>query len=133
MSESFIYPLKDSKSFDALPAREPTCVFVTGGTGLVGSHLIDNLCARGKHVRASFRKSVPDIKNKEKVEWVKGDILDLIFLEEALKDVEQLYHCAGIVSFNPMQKDEMFAANVAGTVNVVNASINAGVKKLCFV
>lgn len=109
------------------------CVFVTGGTGLVGSHLIEELIKKGRHVKALYRNHLPDIKDKEKVEWVKGDILDVISLEEAMQNAEQVYHCAAIVSFDPKQKHQMFATNIEGTANVVNASINAGVKKMCFV
>lgn len=132
MSESIIRQYKNSESF-ALARRERANIFVTGGTGLVGSHLIDELTSRNKHITALYRTYVPDIKNKEKVEWVKGDILDVIFLEEALKKVEFVYHCAGIVSYDSRQKQQMFETNVEGTANIVNACISAGVKKLCFV
>jgi nucleoside-diphosphate-sugar epimerase len=108
-------------------------VFVTGGTGLVGSHLIVELLQAGKKIKALYRTTVPEIIGGAKVQWVKGDILDVISLEEAMQDVEAVYHCAAIVSFNPDKKRAMFAANVEGTANVVNASINAGVDKLCYV
>jgi nucleoside-diphosphate-sugar epimerase len=57
----------------------------------------------------------------------------VVSLEEAMKDVEQVYHCAAIVSFNPKKKAEMQRANVEGTANVVNACLNAGIRKLVFV
>lgn len=108
-------------------------VFVTGATGLVGSHLIKELIRQGKCVKALYRSKVPDIIDKDKVEWVKGDILDIIFLNEAMQGVVQVYHCAAVVSFDPAQKHEMFATNIEGTANVVNACLMAEVKKLCFV
>lgn len=107
-------------------------VLVTGGTGLVGSHLIKSLISQGTRVKALYRRNLPNI-NQEQVEWIKGDILDVISLNEAMKDVEQVYHCAAIVSFAPKQKQEMFTTNIEGTANVVNAALSAGVKKLCFV
>lgn len=113
--------------------KEGTCIFVTGGTGLVGSHLIVELVKRGRYVRALYRTNIPDIRGKEKVEWVKGDILDVNSLEEAMHNVKEVYHCAAIVSYDPKQKNQMFATNIEGTANVVNISINAGVDKFCFV
>jgi nucleoside-diphosphate-sugar epimerase len=107
--------------------------FVTGGSGLVGSHVIQQLLKEGKKVKALYRNEIPDIAGKEKVTWVKGDILDVIALDEALEGVERVYHCAAIVSFNSKRKGELFKTNIEGTANVVNAALNAGVKKLCFV
>lgn len=133
MSESLINQYKASARDRASTAKENACIFVTGGSGLVGSHLINELTEQGKYVRALYRNHVPDIKNKEKVEWVKGDILDVIFLEEALQNVKQVLHCAGVVSYDPRHAQQMFATNAEGTANVVDASISAGVDKLCFV
>jgi nucleoside-diphosphate-sugar epimerase len=133
MSESLIQQHKISQSFHVSLHKEGTCILVTGGTGLVGSHLIAELIKQGRHVRALYRSNIPDIRGKEKVEWVKGDILDIISLEEAMQNVEQVYHCAAIVSFDPKQKHKMFATNIEGTAHVVNTSIKAGVEKFCYV
>lgn len=108
-------------------------ILVTGATGLVGSHLLKKLIQEGHAVKALYRNSPPNILGTEDVEWVKGDILDIVSLEDALQNVEQVYHCAAVVSFNPAKKDAMFHTNVEGTANVVNACINIGVKKLLFV
>jgi dihydroflavonol-4-reductase len=108
-------------------------VFVTGGSGLVGSHLIKELSREGRRVLALHRGEVAADLRHENIQWVKGDILDVIALEEAMQNVEQVYHCAAIVSFDPSKKMEMFKTNIEGTANVVNASINAGVKKLVYV
>ncbi len=108
-------------------------IFVTGGTGLVGSHLIQELIKQGKQVKALYRKAIPEIPLKEKVQWVTGDILDVIALEEYMEGVNEVYHCAAIVSFNPKTRGEMLKVNVEGTINVVNACLASGVKKLCYV
>lgn len=124
---------KVSDSLNVLSGKEGASIFVTGGTGLVGSHLIEELVRQGRYVRALYRSIIPDIEDKEKVEWVKGDILDVNSLEEAMQNVKQVYHCAAIVSYDPKRKNQMFATNIEGTANVVNVSINAGVDKFCFV
>jgi nucleoside-diphosphate-sugar epimerase len=84
-------------------------------------------------IRALYRKQIPSIQFAEKIEWIEGDILDVVVLEEALKGVSEVYHCAAIVSFDPKQKQRMHATNIDGTANVVNACIDAGIKKLLFV
>lgn len=114
-------------------ANKLKSILVTGSSGLLGSNLIQQLLVEGKKVKALYRSEVPNIDKKEKVDWIKGDILDIISLEEAMQDVEQVYHCAAIVSFNATKKDELFQTNIEGTANVVNAALAAGIKKLCFV
>lgn len=108
-------------------------VLVTGASGLVGSNLIDELVKQGKHVRAIYRSSTPPVATNTKVEWVRADILDITELEEAMQGVEQVYHCAGMVSFNPKQRDLLNKVNIEGTANIVNACLTAGVKKLVHV
>jgi nucleoside-diphosphate-sugar epimerase len=113
-------------------------IFITGASGLLGASLIETLVkshdgATDLQIRALYRKQIPAIKFAEKIEWIEGDILDVVVLEEALKGVSEVYHCAAIVSFDPKQKQRMHATNIDGTANVVNACIDAGIKKLLFV
>jgi nucleoside-diphosphate-sugar epimerase len=109
---------------------------VTGGTGLVGTYLLRQLISQGKNVKALYRKSFPSYLSDDeirKIEWVQGDILDTDFLFETMKGIQQVYHAAAVVSFSPYRKKDLFKTNVEGTANVVNASIEAGVKKLVHV
>lgn len=108
-------------------------VLITGATGLVGSHLLKALAAKGCSIRALYRTSVPQYDGAGKIEWVQGDILNIASLEEAMQGVQQVYHCAAIVSFDPSKKKLLNNTNIDGTANVVNACINTGVKKLLFV
>ncbi len=108
-------------------------IFVTGATGLLGSHLIKALLQKQQPVKALYRSAIPNFENAEKVNWVKGDILDVPSLEEALQNVQYVYHCAAIVSFHPDKAEELYKTNVEGTANVVNACLRAGVKKLLHV
>jgi len=113
-------------------------IFITGASGLLGSSLIETLFENHTgpaplQIRALYRKQIPAIQFADKIEWIEGDVLDVVVLEEAMKGVEQVYHCAAIVSFDPKQKQRMHATNVEGTANVVNACIDAGIKKLLFV
>ena len=81
-------------------------ILVTGGTGLVGSHLLLHLVEQGENVRALYRNvsSIEKTKNLfslyhkshlfEKIEWIEGDILDIASLEIAFQNIEFVYHCA---------------------------------------
>lgn len=79
-------------------------ILVTGATGLVGSHLLQQLIQAGHSVKALYRSTIPNIQGTEGVEWIKGDILDVVALEESMDQVDQVYHCAAVVSFNPAKK-----------------------------
>lgn len=108
-------------------------ILVTGATGLVGSHLVQSLVGQGRQIKALYRSNIPKYEGAQNVEWVQCDILDITLLEEVMQDVQLVYHCAAIVSFNPKEKDLLNATNIEGTANMVNACLNAGVEKLLFV
>ncbi len=122
-------------------------ILITGATGLVGSHVLFDLVKAGKKVRVLKRSSSNlEIVSKifslygasyehmlAAIEWVDGDVTDYYSLLGALDGVRQVYHCAATVSFNPADIDHMMYVNVEGTNNVVNACLETGVDKLCFV
>ncbi|HKJ43130.1 MAG TPA: NAD-dependent epimerase/dehydratase family protein [Sunxiuqinia sp.] len=122
-------------------------IFVTGGTGLLGSHLLYDLLSSGKQVRA-MKRSTSNLKWVRKVfsyytdqpdelfskiEWVEGDILDYHSLENLLEGVTEIYHSAAIVSFHASDRDSMLNSNVKGTANLINAALHNQVKKFCHV
>ncbi|MBN2236444.1 MAG: NAD-dependent epimerase/dehydratase family protein [Bacteroidales bacterium] len=122
-------------------------IVVTGGTGLVGSHLLFDLCNKFEQVCA-LKRSNSDLnqvkktftyysKNAEelfqKIDWVDADVSDYSTLENALQGAKKVYHCAAMVSFHEADDQKMMKINVQGTANVVNASIYNKVEKLCFV
>lgn len=69
----------------------------------------------------------------DKIDWVEGDVLDIFSLEEAMQEVQQVYHCAAMVSFDPRDYEQMRRVNVEGTANVINAALAAEVEKLVHV
>ena len=107
-------------------------ILVTGASGLLGSHLIHELVKQDNKVRAIYRNDIP-ADMPAGIEWVKADILDIPSLEDAMKDVAQVYHCAAMVSFTANKKELLHQTNVEGTANVVNACINNNIQKLLFV
>lgn len=108
-------------------------ILVTGSAGLLGRELVEQLLRKGKTVRALFNKTPLKGLDHPLLEQVQCNVLDVVGLEAAMQDVEQVYHCAAIVTFNPKRRDEMFRVNVEGTANVVNAALSTGIKKLVHV
>lgn len=99
----------------------------------MGGALIKQLLAEGKPVTALVNNTPPAEDKTGLLKTVKGDILDVVALEEAMQGIEQLYHCAATVSFDPRQRRTLFKVNVEGTANIVNAALEAGVKKMVHV
>lgn len=111
-------------------------VLVTGGTGFLGAHLLEQLLQNGEQVRCLCRNKESKYLHRDffaKIEWVKGDILDVVSLETAMQGVEQVYHCAGKISFDPADRQSLSKINIEGTANVVNSCISQGIKKLLHV
>ena len=122
-------------------------VLVTGGTGLVGTHLLLHLLQNGKTVRAIHRKSSNLERVKKvfgyytkdatslfsKIDWVEADLNDIPALEIAFRDITYVYHAAAFISFNPGDYKKLLKINAEGTANVVNLCIRHNIKKLCYV
>jgi nucleoside-diphosphate-sugar epimerase len=113
-------------------------VLVTGSTGLLGSHVILNLLLEGYEVKALYRSerkkdhflhlakhilSAEQVSLLEQISWVKGDILDVASLEEAMQGCNQVIHCAALVSFHRRDFNKLFKINREGTANVVNVAL----------
>ena len=122
-------------------------ILVTGGTGLVGAHLLYKLANQKEKVRAIYRSEhkLQLVKNVfasldadfemlfASIEWVKADILDIPALLEAFLGVKYVYHSAAFVSFEPNKYHLLRRTNIDGTANVVNLCLSENVEKLCYV
>jgi len=121
-------------------------ILVTGGTGLVGAHLLYHLIKDNETIRAIYRSEerieavkkifsyyTDDASLISKIEWFKADITDIPAMIPAFVGVEKVYHCAAFISFNPKDYKEMRKVNIHGTAIIVNLSIDAKIRKLCFV
>lgn len=122
-------------------------ILVTGGTGLVGSHLLFRLVKDGHFIRAIHRTNSNLDQTKKtfscyseqaaelfkKIQWVEADINDLPALEIAFKGVTHVYHCAALISFDPKAYRRLRKINIRGTANIVNLCLSNSVEKLCYV
>ena len=124
-----------------------TMILVTGGTGLVGSHLLYELAKTEASLRATYRSEskLETVKHIfsyysddsdalfNKIEWVYADITDIPKLTNAFKGITKVYHCAALVSFDPNDYYTLRHVNIYGTANVVNLCLSNNIKKLCYV
>lgn len=120
-----------------------TMILITGGTGLVGGHLLLKLAGGSTPLRAIYRNKQNIDKTRQffsryskqelfaGIEWVPADINDIPALEEAFTGVTHVYHCAANVSFDPKDEAVLRKVNIEGTANMVNLSLAYGVQKFC--
>lgn len=108
-------------------------VLVTGANGLIGSFICRKLLAAGYQVKA-LKREHSDLSLldgiEQKIHWMTGDLLQLGEFQEYLEGVEQIVHCAAVVSYDSKQEDLMRQVNVESTANLVNASLQHGIQ--CF-
>lgn len=112
-------------------------ILVTGATGFLGSQLVYDLVSQGNKVRAlkRFHSRIPKklYPFSNLIEWIEADLTDIIALEDAMRSVKYVYHCAAMVSFDPAKKKEMWKINVEGTANIVNLCLDMPIEKLVHV
>ncbi|PSQ89468.1 MAG: NAD-dependent epimerase [Bacteroidetes bacterium QH_2_63_10] len=94
-------------------------VFVTGGTGFVGSHLVEELLRRDVDEIRCLVRTDPKWLADLDVEYVRGDLSDVAMLWEALDGVDEVYHVAGRTQ--APTEDKFYEANVQATLNLLGA------------
>ncbi|MBT7653902.1 MAG: NAD-dependent epimerase/dehydratase family protein [Flavobacteriaceae bacterium] len=122
-------------------------ILVTGGTGIVGAHLLLKCVKQNSKVVATYRreeglkkiktlfeKQSPDyLKYFKTIEWIKAPLNDLTLLNNAFKNIDYVYHCAAKVTLADSNAEKLMKSNAEGTANIVNASIKHKIKKLVYV
>jgi UDP-glucose 4-epimerase len=111
-------------------------ILVTGGAGFIGSHLVEELVARGHQVRVLDNFSTGKRSNLESVadqiELIEGDLRVPADLNKALREIEIVFHEAAFVSVPQSleQPEECFAINVQGVIDLLSAAKDAGVRRV---
>jgi dihydroflavonol-4-reductase len=106
---------------------------VTGGAGFIGSHVARALAERGDDLRLTTRESTKT-ENLVGLEYegVKCDLLDRRQVRRALRDVDRVFHCAGMTSLRASDGDRLFEVNVIGTRNLLEECLRAGVERVVY-
>ncbi len=122
-------------------------ILVTGGTGLVGAHLLYQLSMEDTPIVAIHRSTsdlnavkrvfsyyTADFKPLfDKITWKVADVNDIPSLQKAFVGITQVYHSAAVISFNKKDDELLRKVNIEGTANMVNIAIDSNIKKFCFV
>jgi nucleoside-diphosphate-sugar epimerase len=101
---------------------------ITGGTGFVGSRLIDTALLSGHEIQALTRREQP---HRDKVEWIRGDLDDRVALKRLVEDADAVIHVAGVISAPDEAGFEH--GNVAGTLAMLAAATAGGVRRFVHV
>ncbi|HLG13237.1 MAG TPA: hopanoid-associated sugar epimerase [Blastocatellia bacterium] len=106
---------------------------VTGGTGFVGSHLVRCLLKRGQRVRCLIRVTsrLDNLKDLS-IELAQGDLRDLDSLRTAVKGCDSVYHCAADYRLWCKDPRDMYASNVEGTRNILQAAFDERVERVVY-
>lgn len=105
-------------------------VLVTGVSGFTGGHLCRRLVSDGHRVRALIRDaSLANELHRQGLETAQGDLRDRRSLEGVVDGVEIIYHIAAVYREGRLSRKELFATNVRGTKNLLEAAIHAGVRR----
>ena len=121
-------------------------ILVTGGTGFLGSHLLSFLTEKGKKIIALKRKASKlghteeiftfygkSLGETDSLIWREADITDYFSLKDLFEEnqITEIYHCAGLVSFNLYDEEKLKSVNVTGTAHLVNLALEHRVEKFC--
>ncbi len=121
--------------------------FVTGGTGLLGAHLLAHLCKNNAHKIVALKRKTTKFDmlhyifsfyqlsqtDLNKIDWVEGNVLDSNVLHLAMQDVDVVYHCAADVLIGNSNGNVTEETNINGTKNVVDSALLNNVKIFCHV
>lgn len=110
----------------------PVTCLVTGGSGLVGQVLIRQLLEQGYAVRATEHRRPIGVRHP-RLQTCPIRLRDPQELDEVMAGVQEVYHCAGLISYTPRDRNALYQVNVDVTAQVVNACLRASVRKLVHV
>lgn len=109
-------------------------ILVTGGAGFIGSHIVEYFAGKAEikvldDLRSGFKENITSFD----VDFIEGSITDIKAVDKAVKNVDYVFHLAAMISVPESMSlpTQCVEINTIGLLNVLRASADAGVKKLC--
>jgi nucleoside-diphosphate-sugar epimerase len=117
-----------------------TKYLVTGGAGFIGSNIVEELLSRGEHIRVldnfstGRRQNISEFIDNDKFELLEGDLRSCHIVQEAVRGIDYVLHQGALPSVHGSVEDPITTndVNVNGTLNILDASLNAGVKRVVY-
>jgi sterol-4alpha-carboxylate 3-dehydrogenase (decarboxylating) len=110
------------------PTIESKLYMVTGATGFLGNRIVKMLLEEGKRVRVFVRQDYLD----DRVEVIKGDLMDVESLRRAIKGVDVVFHTASFISWNPNDNEKLNEINIKANRSIIDACKEFNVSKLIY-
>lgn len=108
-------------------------IFITGATGYIGNNLAKRLAQEGHIVHALCRSAnKKNLLDQPNIKIFEGDITDVVSVETAMRDCEQVYHLAAYARVWAKDPSTFYRLNVLGTKNVLDAAVKYGIKDVVF-
>ena len=120
--------------------QTPSRILVTGGAGFIGSHIVDRMISEGHYVTvidnlsSGYLENINSHTNKPQLKFTKADILDYKTVTKLLTNTDAVFHEAALVSVPLSTENPVLAnsINATGTLNLLKASVDAGVKRFIY-
>ena len=107
--------------------------FITGISGFIGSNLARQLAMDGHTVQATVRSTIPkDLQNIKEIKFYRSDLFNKDIMVQAMHKCDTAFHLAAFAKPWSKDPDDFYRINVEGAVNVFDAAINAGVRRVVF-
>jgi dihydroflavonol-4-reductase len=108
-------------------------ILVTGATGFLGKHLVEQLRARQIGPLRLLLRGQSIYDNTPDLELVRGDVTDPAAVERAVQGTRAVFHLAGLVSRDPRDRARLFDVHVNGTRHICEAALRHGVERVVIV
>ncbi len=107
-------------------------ILVTGGSGFIGSHIVEKLSEDSNNEIIIFDIAKPDIEHKQNVKYVDGDICYKTSIDKVISGCEEVYDCAGVLGTHELvfQTERAIDTNIKGAFNVIQACLDHKVKRV---
>jgi|TARA_B100001964_G_C14194636_1_gene582752 UDP-glucose 4-epimerase len=107
-------------------------ILVTGGSGFIGSHIVEQLAKEKNNEIFIFDIIKPDIEHSPNVRYVDGDICYKTSIDKVIKNCEEVYDCAGVLGTHELvfQTERAIDTNIKGAFNVIQSCLDYNVKRV---